>query len=210
MLTLNIKTRTKKYAIVWIDKIGSLFQSLNQELSMKNTIMVTNKKIYRLYQKQIAQALPGISVIRILEGESQKNISVISELSEKLLQKSADRNSTLLALGGGVIGDIVGFLASVYMRGICYIQIPTTLLSMVDSSVGGKTGVNLKNGKNMIGSFYQPQKVFICIEFLKTLPDREILCGLSEIVKSALIRNKRLFGFIIDHIKAVQKKIQLL
>ena len=206
MLKLNINTKTKKYPIIWLDQISDLLQSLNQELQMKNTIMITNEKIYDLYQRQIAQALSDILVIRIPDGESQKNINVILRLSEQILQNAANRSSVLLALGGGVIGDITGFLASIYMRGISYIQIPTTLLSMVDSSVGGKTGINLKNGKNMIGSFYQPEKVFICIEFLETLPDREILSGLAEVVKSALISNRSFFHFIVQNVKAIQEK----
>ena len=128
-----------------------------------------------------------------------RNIKTFSGCSIYTMSFSAhklDRSSALIALGGGVIGDITGFAASTYMRGISYIQIPTTLLAQVDSSVGGKTGVNHKLGKNMIGTFWQPRLVWIDVETLKTLPKRELLAGLAEVIKYGVIQDKELFDFL--------------
>ena len=130
-------------------------------------------------------------------------ISTLIKIIEILLKKKFSRQDCLITIGGGITGDIGGFAASLFKRGIQFINIPTTLLSQVDSSIGGKTGINSKHGKNLIGSFYQPKLVISDIEFLKTLPKREIVCGYGEILKHSLIANKRLFKFLSKNVQKI-------
>jgi len=164
--------------------------------------IISNPTVYKLYGKKVLTAIKsaGFDVIPVIipDGERYKDISTVQKIYGELLKNRLDRRSALIALGGGVIGDITGFAASTYMRGIDYVQIPTTLLAQVDSSVGGKTGVNHKLGKNMIGTFYQPKLVWIDIDTLKTLPKRELLAGLAEVIKYGVIKDARLFAFLED------------
>jgi 3-dehydroquinate synthase len=139
---------------------------------------------------------PQLDVVTIPDGEEYKNLETIENILNELFEHKLDRKSLLIAFGGGVIGDMTGFTASLYQRGIDFIQIPTTLLSQVDASVGGKTGVNNKYGKNLIGAFYQPKAVYINPEFLKTLPPREFAAGIAEIVKMAVMFDKEYFTFL--------------
>ena len=136
-------------------------------------------------------------------GEQSKNMQTFEYLHENLLEKCIDRKSCIIALGGGVVGDIAGFVAGTYMRGINYIQIPTTLLAQVDSSIGGKTAIDLKNSKNMCGIFYQPKRVYIDVSLLKTLPKKEIINGLVEIIKHAIISDEDFFVFLETNIKDI-------
>ncbi len=136
------------------------------------------------------------TVLHIPAGEQHKRLPTIERLAEELAEHGADRDSLLLALGGGVIGDLTGFLAAVYMRGVRYVQVPTTLLAQVDSSVGGKTGANLVAGKNLVGAFHHPLAVYADVGTLATLPARELRAGLQEAVKSAIIRDAELFRFL--------------
>ncbi len=130
-------------------------------------------------------------------------MSQVERLTTEMTKAGADRSSLLIAFGGGVTGDVGGFVSAIYMRGIDYIQVPTTLLSQVDSSVGGKTGVNLQTGKNLVGCFYPPQAVFADIELLRTLPQRELRAGIYESIKAGLIRDAALFRFIESHREAI-------
>ncbi len=145
----------------------------------------------------------GFSVEAIIfpHGEQSKNLATVEEISRELVRKGADRHSVLLAVGGGVTGDIGGFVASIYMRGIPFVQIPTTLLAQVDSSVGGKTGVDLPEGKNLVGTFYQPGLVLTDIGVLATLPRKELINGLSEVVKYGAIWDEEFFAFLERHYK---------
>jgi 3-dehydroquinate synthase len=138
-------------------------------------------------------------VLFVQPGEEHKRLRTVERLAEQLAEAYADRSSLLVAFGGGVIGDIGGFLAAIFMRGIDYVQVPTTLLSQVDSSVGGKTGVNLQSGKNLVGSFYHPLAVFADIELLQTLTGRELRAGLFESIKAGIIRDRKLFTFMERH-----------
>ncbi len=138
-------------------------------------------------------------------GEKSKSLKTVEELAEKMITKQFTRKDAIIALGGGVVGDIAGFLASIYFRGIPFVQIPTTLLAMVDSSVGGKTGVDLKSGKNLIGTFHQPKTVIIGRDFLKTLPRKQIASGLAEIIKCGVIADKSLFEFIEKNLDKIYK-----
>jgi len=169
--------------------------------------IVTDDKVKKLYGLPLKRFLEknGIKceLLSFPEGEKSKNLTTIESLAEKLVEKNFDRKDAIIAFGGGVVGDMAGFLASIYMRGIPYIQVPTTLLAMVDSSIGGKTGVDLKSGKNMIGTFYQPKEIFVDLKFLKTLSQAQIKNGLAEIIKSAVIRDKKLFEFLEQNIAKI-------
>ena len=140
------------------------------------------------------------------DGEKYKNHESLNYIYDQLLANKYGRDSLLIALGGGVIGDITGYAAATYMRGIDFIQIPTTLLSQVDSSVGGKTGINHSLGKNMIGAFYQPKCVLINIDVLKTLPDRELSAGLAEVIKYGLIRDASFFDWLEKEMEMCLRK----
>lgn len=164
-------------------------------LSLKEArkiIILTNPEIAQLYENAIA----AYDMILIPEGESNKNLQVVQSIYDQLLAKEVGRNDVLVAVGGGVVGDITGFVAATYMRGLTYIQVPTSLLAMVDSSVGGKTGVDLPQGKNLIGAFKEPVGVLIDPDCLKTLPEAEMRCGLAEIVKHAIIGDPDLFAYL--------------
>ena len=143
----------------------------------------------------------GVEACLMPEGERSKTLLSASRLFTRLARGGADRHSVVCALGGGVLGDVAGFVAATYMRGIPLVQIPTSLLAMVDSSVGGKTAVNHKLGKNLIGAFYPPRAVFTDTTLLQSLPEREYLCGLSEIVKAGVIGDTELFQFIEDTLR---------
>jgi 3-dehydroquinate synthase len=162
--------------------------------------IVSNPTVFSLYGEYLSASVKkagfDLLTVTIPDGEEYKDLLWVEHIYDELLKHKLDRSSALIALGGGVIGDITGFAASTYMRGISCIQVPTTLLAQVDSSVGGKTGVNHKLGKNMIGTFWQPRLVWIDIATLKTLPKRELLAGLAEVIKYGVIYDKKLFEFL--------------
>ncbi len=163
-------------------------------------VIVSNPIVFQLYGEHVSNSVKkagfDLLIVTIPDGEGYKDLLWVQHIYDELLRHRLDRLSALIALGGGVTGDITGFAASTYMRGISYIQIPTTLLAQVDSSVGGKTGVNHKRGKNMIGTFWQPRLVWIDVETLKTLPERELLAGIAEVIKYGVIQDKELFDFL--------------
>ena len=164
----------------------------------KDCLIVTNETVAPLYLDVMKSNIDDktIEVITIKDGEHYKTIDTWSKIIDKLTAMRANRDTTIIALGGGVLGDIAGFAAATFMRGLPYIQVPTTLLAQVDSSVGGKTGVNHKDGKNLIGSFYQPTMVISDIDVLSTLPDREYKCGLAEIIKYGAIYDVDFFAWL--------------
>ncbi len=162
-------------------------------------VLITSPNIWKLWSKQVRSSFPEAQSPKVLflpPGEQHKRLSSVESLAEQLAEAGADRDTLLIAFGGGVIGDITGFLAAIYMRGIPYVQVPTTLLAQVDSSIGGKTGVNLQAGKNLVGSFHHPRAVFADINLLSTLPPRELRAGLQESIKAAIIQNRRLFSYM--------------
>lgn len=167
-------------------------------------VMITQRSLYQRYGESLEQSLilAGFKVTTLVipTGETAKSIQQVEILYSKLIQLNCDRSTTLLALGGGVVGDITGFIAATFMRGISYIQIPTTLLAMVDSAIGGKTGVNLPEGKNLVGSIYQPRLVAIDPDVLITLPIRERVSGLAEILKYGAIGDRDFFRFVVSNI----------
>ncbi|HMK61459.1 MAG TPA: 3-dehydroquinate synthase [Dissulfurispiraceae bacterium] len=162
--------------------------------------IISNPTVFAIYGQQVLDSIreAGFKCFSVLvpDGEEYKDYQWSNYILTELLKKGLDRNSCIVALGGGVIGDITGFAASLYMRGIHFVQVPTTLLAQVDSSVGGKTGVNHYLGKNMIGTFYQPRLVWIDPETLSTLPEREILCGVSEVIKYGIIWDRTFFDYM--------------
>ena len=173
-------------------------QLLTPYLQGRQVMVVTNETIAPLYLEAVTKALASFQVETLVlpDGESYKNLETLGRIVGELLQHRFSRNCTLIALGGGVIGDITGFAAACYQRGVAYIQIPTTLLAQVDSSVGGKTAVNHALGKNMIGAFHQPRAVIADTDVLQTLPEREMAAGLAEVIKYGLIRDPAFFDWL--------------
>ncbi len=167
----------------------------------RRVAIVTNEVVGPLYLAPVAEAFAAHDplVITLPDGEAQKTLATIDGIVDRLLAARCDRQTTLVALGGGVVGDITGFAASVYQRGVPFVQIPTTLLAQVDSSVGGKTGVNHPRGKNMIGTFYQPVSVIIDPDTLQTLPSRERAAGLAEVIKYGAIGDAAFFDWLEQH-----------
>jgi 3-dehydroquinate synthase len=171
---------------------------LQKHISSKQVLVVTNSTVAPLYLATVVNNLAGYTVAQVIlpDGEQYKTLEQVNTIFDVLLAEKFSRNATLIALGGGVIGDMGGFAAACYQRGIAFLQIPTTLLAQVDSSVGGKTGVNHPLGKNMIGAFYQPQCVIADADVLDTLNDRELSAGLAEVIKYGLIRDLAFFEWL--------------
>ena len=172
-------------------KALSQFQSL-VEKNVK-LICIADSNVVRLHSQKADSIKSIAEIIEVDGGEASKCFAKVAEICSYLAQIKADRKSCIIAWGGGVIGDLAGFIASIYMRGIKFYQIPTTLLAMVDSSVGGKTGINIPEGKNLVGAFHQPQGVFADIDFLETLPEREFSAGMAEVIKCGLLGDAKLF-----------------
>ncbi|ALV24411.1 3-dehydroquinate synthase [Campylobacter iguaniorum] len=189
-MKIDINLKDNGYS-VFIDELKSL------EFKGKVAV-VTNSKVGGLYLKEVLNLIKAdeIFTVSIPDGEQYKNLATIEKILEELFVSRLERNSTLIALGGGVISDMTGFAASIYERGINFINIPTTLLAQVDASVGGKTGVNNKFGKNLIGTFYQPKAVYCETKFLRSLPAREFSAGLAEALKMAVMFDKEFFDFM--------------
>jgi len=169
--------------------------------------IVTNPTVAQLYLDPVHDAVrqAGFEATPILvpDGEEHKNVSTLSKIFDRLIQEKFDRRSSLLALGGGVVGDLAGFAAATYLRGVPFVQLPTTLLAQVDSSVGGKTGVNHQDGKNLIGAFYQPRLVLIDVDVLTSLPRRELVAGLAEVIKYGIIEDPVLFDLLEKNINRI-------
>lgn len=173
---------------------------VSQCVESKKAVIVTNSTVAPLYLGDVQKSLEAsgiqVNVIELPDGEEYKSLIWAGKIFDKLISFGMDRYSPLIALGGGVIGDITGFVAATYLRGVPFIQVPTTLLAQVDSSVGGKTAVNHRKGKNLIGAFYQPKFVCIDIDTLKTLEKRELRAGLAEVIKYGIIKDKELFEYL--------------
>ena len=163
--------------------------------------VVSTEDVWKHCREPLARALAGrpYEVLYLPGGEDQKRLAPVEQLAEEMVARGADRSSMVMAFGGGIVNDMGGFLAAIFMRGIPVVQIPTTLLAQVDAAVGGKTGVNLVSGKNLIGSFHQPLAVLIDPALLDSLPDREYRAGLYEIVKAGIIREPELFAYLVEH-----------
>ena len=204
MKKINIQFDERSYPIYIGEGLISNYELISQHILGKKVAIITNETVADIYLKTLMETVSShkelISII-LPDGESYKSKDSLDSIYAQLLENKADREITLIALGGGVIGDITGFAAATYMRGVNFIQIPTTLLSQVDSSVGGKTGINHPLGKNMIGAFYQPKCVISDMNVLKTLPSRELSAGLAEVIKYGLIRDNKFFEWLESHIQ---------
>lgn len=203
-----VSLKDKSYPIIIGYKLFKKKYILQYFKKKKKYVVVTNNTLFSLWKKYFNKYLKKnniyIDVICISDGESYKSLNEVNNIITKLLVKNYGRDTILIAFGGGVIGDLTGFIASIYQRGIEFIQIPTTLLSQVDASVGGKTGVNHNLGKNMIGSFWQPKYVIIDLFFLSSLPKKEFLSGFSEVIKYAIIFDKKFFIWIESNFKKLK------
>jgi 3-dehydroquinate synthase len=179
-----------------LDRIGKVMESMPS----RRAVVVTNATVARHWSEplraSLARAGVAAEVVLLPDGEAHKNWATLQDLVTRLLELRVERSTTLIALGGGVVGDITGFAAAIYQRGMPFVQVPTTLLAQVDSSVGGKTGINHPLGKNMIGAFHQPRAVLIDTQCLATLPDRELSAGLAEVIKYGAIRDAGFFAWI--------------
>lgn len=210
MQTLTVALGDRSYPIHIGRDLLSRPDLILPHLQRKQVAVVSNTTVAPLYLEKLAQPLrdAGVSVIAIVlpDGEAYKNGETLNLIYDALLANRCERTTTLIALGGGVVGDLTGYAAATYLRGVPFIQIPTTLLSQVDSSVGGKTGINHPLGKNMIGAFYQPQLVLADIATLHTLPPRELSAGLAEVIKYGLIRDADFFEWLernMDQLRAL-------
>ncbi len=203
------------YPICFEENFSNLAQAIREEGLMDRKIcIVTDSNVGSLYESAVEEALrkvsSDISVFTFEAGEKNKNLDTVSSLYQELIQNGLDRKSLLVALGGGVVGDLTGFGAATYLRGIDFIQIPTTLLAQVDSSVGGKTGVDFQQYKNMVGAFHQPRLVYMNLNTLTTLPAEQFACGMGEILKTGLICDGEFFRFVCreqESIKALDMKL---
>lgn len=201
MQTLTVNLGERSYPIHVGQEILSQAGKLLQEAGLRGKIaIVTNPTVAQLYLDPVHDALKeaGFEVTPVLipDGEENKNLQSLSVIYDRLIGERFERKSCIVALGGGVVGDLAGFAAATFLRGVPYVQVPTTLLAQVDSSVGGKTGVNHQDGKNLIGAFYQPRLVLIDVTVLESLPRRELIAGLAEVIKYGIIEDPSLFRLV--------------
>jgi len=205
MKTLYVELGDRRYPIHIGPGLLGRPELLRPHIPGRQVLVVSNATVAPLYLERTRAALTGLrhEAVILPDGEQYKTLAVLDEVFTALLQHRFDRNCTIMALGGGVIGDMAGFAAACYQRGVHFIQIPTTLLAQVDSSVGGKTGVNHPLGKNMIGAFYQPRCVLADTDTLATLPDRELSAGLAEVIKYGLIRDLPFLEWLEAHLEAL-------
>jgi 3-dehydroquinate synthase len=198
---VRVELRERSYTIM----IGSqILERIGKELKplevRRKIGVVTNAKVGRLYGGAVVRSLKkngfDPTILEVPDGERYKSLTWAGRLYDRLIQKKFERSSALIALGGGVVGDLTGFVAATYQRGIPFVQVPTTLVAQVDASIGGKTAVNHKKGKNLIGAFYQPKLVYSDVGVLSTLPDREFRSGLAEVVKYGVIADENFFSFL--------------
>jgi 3-dehydroquinate synthase len=203
MRNVRVELGSRSYEVLigagLLDSLGDQLQKLQ---AGRRCAVISDSNVAPLYAEQVLHSLRSVGfeplLLTVPAGERSKSMPQVTEICEKLATSGFDRSSWIVALGGGVIGDLAGFAASIYYRGIPFVQIPTSVVAQVDSSVGGKTGVNAKAGKNLIGSFHQPKLVVADVQTLESLPEREFLEGFAEIIKHAIIRNEALFAQLGD------------
>ncbi|NQY27395.1 MAG: 3-dehydroquinate synthase [Piscirickettsiaceae bacterium] len=208
MNTLTVSLAERSYPIYVGDDLLSHAELLTKHIKGKEVLIVTNTTIAPLYLQQVSEQLADYRCKSVIlpDGEEFKNLEILNQIFDALLENHFSRQVTMIALGGGVIGDMTGFAAASYQRGVPFIQIPTTLLSQVDSSVGGKTAVNHALGKNMIGAFYQPQCVIADTNTLNTLEDRQLSSGLAEVIKYGIINDPEFFSWLEDNMPALRQR----
>ncbi len=208
-IKLNIETKTQKYTILIGKKLSANISQIikSNSINFNRCLLVVDSNVPKKFVTIIKKSLKNkkIYIHYYKANELNKNMKSIDSILEILLNKNFSRDDCLISIGGGITGDISGFAASLFKRGLKFINMPTTLLSQVDSSIGGKTGINTKYGKNLIGSFYQPNLVISDTEFLNTLTKREIVCGYGEILKHSIIGNKKFYTFLNNHKNKILK-----
>lgn len=203
--TITVELGDRSYPIVIGSQLLGGGFDLSPYLAGQDCLVVSNETVAPLYMDKLAGCLPGrrAEQLSLPDGEAYKTVETLRLVLDKLVAAGANRDTTVIALGGGVVGDITGFAAACYMRGVSFIQVPTTLLAQVDSSVGGKTGVNHPQGKNLIGAFHQPGLVLIDTDTLGTLPDRELKAGLAEVIKYGIIADVDFFAWLENNMGAL-------
>jgi 3-dehydroquinate synthase len=208
MQTLTVNLGDRSYPIYVGDGILSSVGNFLQRAGLRGKVaVISNPTVAQLYLDTVHESLRGagfsVTPVLVPDGEQHKNLPSLAVIYDRLIAERFERRSCVLALGGGVIGDLAGFAAATFLRGIAYVQVPTTLLAQVDSSVGGKTGVNHQEGKNLIGAFYQPRLVLIDVAVLRSLPRRELVAGIAEVIKYGVIEDPALFKLLEEKIAKV-------
>ena len=210
METLNVALGERSYPIYIGERLLTRAELLLPALVQKKIAVITNTVVAKLYLEPLTSALHrlGVEAVTVVlpDGEEYKNSETLNRVFDALLENRCERKTTVIALGGGVIGDLAGFAAAVYRRGVPYLQIPTTLLAQVDSSIGGKTAINHPLGKNMIGAFHQPKLVLADTMTLNTLPERQFSAGLAEVIKYGLIRDPEFFVWLENHLEKLVRR----
>ena len=211
MRTVRVSLGHRSYDIfIGEDLLQDVGRLVKDRETRKRVFLISNITVFELYGQKVVDELKAadLEVVHLLipDGERSKNLHTVENIYTYLIAQKADRHTVLIALGGGVTGDVVGFVAASYLRGVPYVQIPTTLLSQVDSSVGGKTGVNHCLGKNLIGAFYQPSLVCIDTNSLSTLPAREFQSGLYEVLKYGIIYDEAFFDYLVDNLEKIKER----
>lgn len=211
MPTVHVNLGPRSYDIeIASGNLREAAKLCDAEADDSQTVIITDSNVAEHYADPVVESLEGlgcdVSVLEVDPGEPSKAPEVATELWEEMLDHGADRKTVVMALGGGVVGDLAGFVAATFSRGLRFVQVPTTLLAQVDSSVGGKVGVNLPTGKNMVGAFWQPRGVLIDVTTLNTLPDREFRAGLAEVVKYGVIQDAEFFAYLERNVAKVNAR----
>ena len=208
MKTLTVELKERSYPIYIGSSLLNNRDCFLPHIPARQVLIVSNETVAPLYLQQLKTTLSSLDVHEVIlpDGEQYKTLDTVNLIFDKLLQERLNRNCTLIALGGGVVGDITGFAAACYQRGVNFIQVPTTLLAQVDSSVGGKTGVNHPLGKNMIGAFHQPKAVIADTDTLNTLDDRQLSAGIAEVIKYGLIRDTNFLSWLETHMSELLQR----
>ncbi|UCC55818.1 MAG: 3-dehydroquinate synthase [Gammaproteobacteria bacterium] len=208
MKTLTVDLGIRSYPIHIGQQLLQQPELVTDHIRGRQVMVVSNETVAPLYLDKVLELLDGFDVATVIipDGEQYKTLDTLNTIFDALLEKRFNRTCTLVALGGGVVGDITGFAAACYQRGVAFVQLPTTLLAQVDSSVGGKTGVNHALGKNMIGAFHQPGCVLIDTDTLDTLDDRQLAAGLAEVIKYGLIRDAGFFNWLEEHMDWLKER----
>ncbi len=210
MQTIRVDTPSAKYDVIagsgLLETLAPRIQRALGRLP-RRLFVLTSPEIWALWSHRAERSFPDTPVVLFLpSGERYKTLATVERLAREMVRAGGDRSSLLIAFGGGIVGDVGGFVAAAFLRGIPYVQVPTTFLAQVDSSIGGKVGVNLPEGKNLVGAFHQPRAVFADVETLGTLPGRELRAGLMESVKAGIIRDRALVRFMEEHADAILER----
>jgi 3-dehydroquinate synthase len=209
--TVRVELDRRAYDIdIGTSLIESSGSSISRKCGLRHAVIITDTNVQRPHAVRIGESLAdcdiNVDVLTIDAGETSKSLETVEALWSALLESGADRRTVVIAVGGGVVGDVAGFVAACYARGLAFVQVPTTLLAQVDSSVGGKVGINLPEAKNMVGAFWQPQYVLIDTSVLETLPQREYRAGLAEVVKYGVILDGDFFSFLEGNVASINRR----